>query len=128
MLCFLSVLISVHMYVHVMWVVVALRVCVCECMSVGTWEQGTGSLPPIGLLRLAAVSRCKIPSSFILFKKYIPLGKVIREDVGAALLKSLLLTCYLNHFVLGAQKYICVMLPPKRCAFSRSYASNPDIS
>lgn len=123
------------MYVQVMWVAVALRVCVCECMSVGTWEQGTGnreqgtgSLPPIGLLRLAAVSRCKIPSSFILFKKYILLGKVIREDVGAALLKSLLLTYYLNHFVLGAQKYICVMLPPKRCAFSRSYASNPDIS
>lgn len=93
-----------------MWVVVAVRPCVCEYMSVGTWEQGIGTLPPIGLLHLAAVSGRNIPFNFILFKKCISLGKVLREVVGAALLKSLLLNCYLNHFVLEAQKHICIML------------------
>lgn len=54
-------------------------------MSVGTWELGIESLPPIGILHLAAVSWHKIPFSFILFKNYKPLGKVLREGSGCCL-------------------------------------------
>lgn len=56
---------SIYIYMWCGWL--WLWRCGCECMSVATWEQGACSLPPTGLLHLAAVSGYKMPFSFILF-------------------------------------------------------------
>lgn len=92
-------------------------------MPWGAWEQGTGSLPSIGLLHLAAFHEYKIPFTFALFKKYTPMGKVLMgrgeyrpAEVPSAnlLFNSLCFRSSETHLCHAVTKEMCC---PKKIAF-----------